>query len=145
MRKFLLPIINLVNVILVSIAFGLSANTAVVDGNEVAKGNYYQMVWGAAEKPNMLGIIGFFLFIVAALLTLICFLPLKGRKFLALLTGVAYVGTGALVLMTLKGWNYYIFEPEMTGSLIAMAVLIFCAGALSLVMGVIELSAKKEK
>ena len=42
MRKFLLPIINLVNIILVSIAWGLSGKTAVlekVNHQSTPKGN----------------------------------------------------------------------------------------------------------
>ena len=58
MRKFLLPIINLVNIILVSIAWGLSGKTAVIDAgrSDQACGNIYQIVW-MGSKANIIGIV----------------------------------------------------------------------------------------
>lgn len=144
MRKFLLPIINLVNIILTSIAFGLGSKTAVVDKalGEVGKGSYYQLVWNSADHANVLGIIGFFLFVAAAAFMLTLFIPVKCRKFTALLTGALYIGAGVLFLMTPGACDVAIIKPVLTGSLIAMAVLVFIAGGLSLVMGLLDF--KKE-
>ena len=147
MRKFLLPIINLVNVILVSIAWGLSANTSVIDAghSDEACGNFYQVVW-QGSRANVLGIIAFFLFCFASLAMLVAFLPVKVRKFVSCCAGVMFIATGVLFLLAPIPPHYArgIAEAELTGSLIAMAVLVFCAGAFSLVMSVIEFLSKKE-
>lgn len=142
MRKFLLPVINLVNIILVSIAFGLGANTAVTGtDNYTARGNYYQLIWERSFNP--VAIFGFFLFIFAVALVLVNFLPLKVRKFVTLLTGAAFIATGVIFLRT-PYLSISMTNGEVTGSLIAMAVLVFVAGALSLLMSVIEFLPAKE-
>lgn len=150
MRKFLLPIINLVNLVLVVIVWVLTAQTAVNDigqlgQKDVACGNYYQVVW-EGSRANVLGIVSFFLFCVAVLLTLVVFLPIKVRKFLNCFNGLAYIGAGVLFLLAPIPPHYArgIAEAELTGSLIAMAVLVFIAGAFSLLMSVIEFLGKKE-
>jgi len=146
MRKFLLPIINLVNVILVSIAWGISGNTAIVDAarGDAKCGNLYQVVW-MGTKANVIGIVGFFLFCVAVFLTLVAFLPLKGRKFVTCAGGLMYVGAGVLFLLAPKTYDYAIQQIKLTSTLIAMAVLILVAGALTLCMSVLEFaSAGKE-
>ena len=149
MRKFLLPVINLVNVILVSIAWGLSANTAVNDIGQttadVPCGNFYQVVW-QGSRANVLGLIGFFLFCIASLAMLIAFLPIKARKFITCCVGLMFVGAGVMFLLAPipPHYAYKIVEPELTGSLIAMAVLVFIAGAFSLLMSVVEFLGKKE-
>ncbi len=142
MRKFLIPIINLVNIILVSISFGLANNTAALN-MDVNSGNYYQLVWNAADVKNIIGIVGFFLFVVAAALMLVNFLPIKARKVIAPLTGLMFIGAGVLVLMTPANANIHWISMELTGSLIAMAVLLIIAGALSLLMSVLDFTAKK--
>ena len=147
MRKFLLPIINLVNIILVSIAWGLSGKTAVlekVNHQSTPKGNMYQIVWMNADKVNIIGIIAFFLFCVACFLTLVAFLPLKVRKFVVCLGGLMYVGSGVLFLLSPNYQSAKIYEPELTGAFIAFCVLILVAGALSLLMAAIDMFAKKE-
>lgn len=146
MRKFLIPIINLVNIILVSISFGLANNTAVTDAvsPNTPRGNYYQLVWNASDKANVIGIVGFFLFIVAAALMLVNFLPLKWRKFSSAITSGLFIASGVLFLLTPShtavGFNG---GPQLTGSLIAMAVLGILAGALSLVMAALDFTGKK--
>lgn len=146
MRKFLIPIINLVNIILVSITFGLGSKTAVLEkvSGEVAKGTYYQLVWNAADHANVLGIIGFFLFVFAVAFMLALFIPFRCRKYLSLIVGAMFIGAGVLFLLTPGACDVKIIKPELTGALIAMAVLVFVAGALTLGMAAIELSAKKE-
>ena len=145
MRKFLLPIINLVNIILVSIAWGLSGKTAVIDAgrSDQACGNIYQVVW-MGSKANIIGIVAFFLFCVACFLTLVAFLPLKVRKFVVCLGGLMYVGAGVLFLLSPKFYDYSIIKPELTGAFIAICVLILVAGAFSLLMAAIDMFAKKE-
>lgn len=145
MRKFLIPIINLVNVILVSITFGISVNTSAVDAGQNSRplGNYYQLVWNPADHVNVIGIVGFFLFVVAAALMLFNFLPLKARKCTSPLTGLLFVGAGVLFLLTPKTCDINPVELELTGSLIAMAVLVFVAGALTLAMAALDFTNKK--
>ena len=144
MRKFLLPIINLVNVILVSIAWGLSGKTAVIDAARAdAKcGNIYEVVW-MGTKANAVGIVGFFLFIFAVALTLVAFLPLKSRKYVTCCGGLMYVAAGVLFLLAPAHYDRAIIKPELTGALIAIAVLIFVAGAFSLAMSALEFLGKK--
>ena len=141
MRKFLLPVINLVNLILVSITWGLSGKTAVIDaghaGGDVKCGNFYQVVW-MGTKANAVGIIGFFLFIAAVALTLVAFLPLKSRKFITCAGGAFYIAAGVLFLRAPYHYDYSIQKIELSGALIAMAVLVFVAGAFSLCMSLIE-------
>lgn len=146
MRKFILPIINLINVVLVSIAFGLSGKSAVLNGDSVGDGNFYQIVWGG-EKANIVGIVAFFLLVVAAFLMLVNFLPLRGRKCVAGLTGLMFVATGVLMILCPNPKFYdhaYKISYSLTGSYIAMIVLLFIAGALSILMSVIEITGKKE-
>ena len=147
MRKFLLPIINLVNLVLIVIVWVLSAQTSVIDAGlkDVACGNFYQVVW-QGSRPNILGIVGFFLFIAAVVLTLVVFLPIKGRKFLNCLNGLMHVGAGVMFLLS-PFPPYYAHgfaEAKLTGALIAMAVLVFIAGAFSIVMSLVEFLGKKE-
>ncbi len=149
MRKFLIPIINLVNVILVSIVFGISVNPSAFDthtGSSVSVGNYYQLVWNPADKANVLGIVGFFLFVVVAAVMLFNFLPVKARKFTAAVAGAMFIGSGVLFLMTPASADLgkvVIDSLELSGSLIAMAVLVFVAGALSLAMAALDFTNKK--
>lgn len=145
MRKFLLPIFNLINLILVSIAWGLSAKTAIIDAgrNNLASGNMYEIVW-MGTKTNIIGIVAFFLFCVAAFLTLVAFLPLKGRKFVTCLDGLMYVGAGVLFLLSPKFYDRSIIEVELTGAFIAFCVLILVAGAFALCMAASEFFGKKE-
>lgn len=150
MRKFLLPIINLVNIILVSVTFGLSVNQAAFDthaGSSVSIGNYYQLVWGAADRANVVGIVGFFLFIAAVALMLVNFLPIKARKIITAVTGALFISAGILFLKTPAATNIskvVIDSLELSGSLIAMAVLVIIAGALSVGMSILEITEKKE-
>lgn len=149
MRKFLLPVINLINLILVSIAWGISAakenDSAIIDaGNkDVGCGNLYQVVWGGSHA-NILGIIAFFAFILGCVLMLAAFLPIKARKFIACLEGLSFVGAGVLFILSPKTYDYPIVKAELTGRFIAIIVLILIAGAFSLLMSVIDFTGKKE-
>ena len=149
MRKFLLPVINLINLILVSIAWGLSAakenDSAIIDaGNkDLGCGNLYQVVWGGSHA-NVLAIIAFFAFILGCVLMLAAFLPIKARKFIACLEGLSFVGAGVLFILSPKTYDYQIAEAQLTGRFIAIIVLILIAGAFSLLMSVIDFTGKKE-
>ena len=151
MRKFLLPVINLINLILVSIAWGLSAakenDSAIIDAapgqHDVGCGNLYQVVWGG-NHANILGIIAFFAFILGCVLMLTAFLPIKARKFIACLEGLSFVGAGVLFILSPKTYDYPIVKAELTGRFIAIIVLILIAGAFSLLMSVIDFTGKKE-
>ena len=145
MRKFLLPIINLVNLILVSIAWGLSGKSAIIDaGNgDLACGNMYQIIW-EGSKANAIAIVAFFLFILGCALTLAAFIPAKWRKFVACGAGASYIAAGVLFLLSPKTYNYAMVKPELTGAFIAICVLILIAGAFSLCMSALEFLSKKE-
>ena len=149
MRKFLLPVINLINLILVSIAWGLSAakenDSAIIDaGNkDIGCGNLYQVVWGGSHA-NVIAIIAFFAFILGCVLMLAAFLPIKARKFIACLEGLSFVGAGVLFILSPKTYDYPIVEAELTGRFIAIIVLILVAGAFSLLMSAMDFTGKKE-
>ena len=146
MRKFLSPILNVINLILVSIAWGLSGQTAVNDigvKNETAAGNMYQLIW-FGTKPNILAIVAFFLFCIACFGLLVAFLPLKARKFVACLNGLMFAGAGVLFLLSPKFYDYGSGKFELTGAFIAICVLILCAALFSLCMAALDFTAKKE-
>ena len=152
MKKFLLPIMNLVNVVLVSIIFGLGGQTALnfIDTNnsKTAKGTWYQLVWtgyyadGGKTAGNVIGIIGFFLFVVAVAAILVAFLPTKFRKWVSVGMGAALIAAGVLFLITPfhAGLSEAIISnSKITSELIGMAVLAFVAGAISLGMAALEI------
>lgn len=145
MRKFLLPIINLVNLILVSIAWGLSGKSAVIDaGNgDKACGNMYQIIW-FGSKANGVAIVAFFLFCFACAATLIAFLPVKWRKYVSCTAGAFYIASGIMFLLSPKTYDFAMVKPELTGAFIAICVLILIAGAFSCCMAAIEFLGKKE-
>ena len=145
MRKFLLPIINLVNLILVSIAWGLSGKTAITDaGNKDALcGNMYQVIW-EGKSANPIAIVAFFLFILGCALMLVAFLPVKWRKFVSCGEGVSFIAAGILFLLSPKTYDYAIVKPELTGAFIAICVLILIAGAFAVAMSAFEFLEKKE-
>lgn len=146
MRKFLLPIINLVNIVLVSIVFGLGAKTAIIDQafNDAPKGSFYQIAWGHPGTASAGGIVAFFLFVFAVALTLVAFLPLKCRKYCTLVGGVMYIVAGVMFLISPKYVQWTILEPKLTGALIGMAVLVFITGAFTIVMAFLDLTEKSE-
>ena len=139
MRKFLLPVINIVNLILVGIAFALGGNTAAyspADTERVALGNYYQLVW---NNPQVLGVVAFFLFVVGVFFLLVTLIPFKARKFVACLDGAMLIASGVLTL----GLAGTVANPSLgytnSGSLIAVAVLMIVAGGLAVLMACYEL------
>ena len=142
MRKFLLPIINLVNLILISITWGLSGKSAVletINHQSIGRGNIYQVVW-MGSHANVAGIIGFFLFCFACLAMLIAFLPMKSRKYITCAGGLMFIASGVLMLVSPFPplYDCAINAPKLTGSLIAMAVLTLIAGAFTMLMSVLD-------
>ena len=139
MRKFLLPVINIVNLILVGIAFALGGNTAAYSpaGTErVALGNYYQLVW---NNPQPFGVVAFFLFVVGVFFLLVTLVPFKARKFVACLDGAMLVAAGVLTLSLAGTVANETLGYTNSGSLIAVAVLMIVAGGLALLMSFYEL------
>ena len=145
MRKFLLPIINLVNLILVSIAWGLSGKTAVIDaGNgDLACGNIYQVIWQGAT-PNGVGIAAFFLFIFGCVAMLVAFVPFKYRKYVSCAAALMFITAGILFVNAPWHYSLIIVKPECTGALLAIASLTIIAGAFSGCMALLEFLGKKE-
>ena len=151
MKKFLLPIMNLVNVVLVSIVFGLGAQTAALRINTEPKlelGNWYQLVWQGSyvefgkTSANVLGIIGFFLFVLAVAAILVAFFPTKFRKWVAVGAGAALIAAGVLFLLTPKNaglGDAVVTNLKLTSELIGMSVLAFVSGAVLLGMAAIEI------
>ena len=144
MRKFLLPIINLVNLILISIAWGLSGKTAIIDaGNgDYPCGNMYQVIWQGANA-NPVAIVGFFLFIFGCAAMLAAFIPAKWRKYVSCCAGALFIASGVLFLCSQKTYDYPIAKPELTSAFIAICVLVLIAGAFSLAMSALEFFQKK--
>lgn len=143
MRKFLLPIISIVNLILAGIAFGLGANTAAYSpaDSTIGAGNYYQLVW---NQPQVIGMLAFFFFVFAVFFTLVYFIPFKHRKFANLVIGALFIGGGVCTLLVPA--NAYIMPKlsyTLTGSLIAMVVLMFVAGGLTLLASLLEFTEKE--
>ncbi len=126
MRKFLSPVINLVSLILVGIAYGLAGITAAKVVDKTSMGNYYQLVW---QNPVALNIVGFFLIIVGTVALIVTFVP-KCRKASGPLTVALLIAGGVLALLspenvqkTVGGALPVYNQP----GLIAMAVLLFVA------------------
>ena len=150
MRKFLLPIINLVNVILVSIAWGLTGKSALVSEHKSISygyGNFYEVIWDgqvASKNVNALGIVAFFVFILGCALMLAAFLPVKWRKFVSCGEACAFIASGVLFLIMPFHTARATVEPKLTGAMIAIAVLVLVAGALAACMAAIEFLGKEE-
>lgn len=142
MRKFLLPIISIVNLILAGIAFGLGANTAAYSpaGSTRAIGNYYQLVW---NNPTVMGVLAFFFFVGAVFFTLVYFIPFKHRKCANFIVGGLYIAAGVLTLTVPNAYAQSSFAYTRSGSLVAMVVLMCVAGGLTLLSSVIEFTDKE--
>lgn len=139
MKKILSPVINIVSLILVGIAYGLAGITAAFEVDYKSPvGNYYQLVW---QNIRVLNIVGFFLLIAATLFVLLAFLP-KGRKVTSLLAGATSIAAGVFALLApgvVK--TGLVLQPGLIG----MATLLFVAGFFSLIIFLIEVAVKEEK
>ena len=145
MKKFILPVINLIALVLSAVVFGLGASSAVYFKTSTAGvGNWYQLVWTVAPG-TVIPLVGFFAFCVAAFIALVTMIPFKGRKFCVLFAGLLFVATGVMFLLT-KDAVYTAHKElyHMTDSFIAMTVLAFVAGGLELLGAVVEFLPEKK-
>lgn len=145
MKKFILPAINLIALVLSAVVFGLGANSAVYLKTAAnGAGNWYQLVWTVAPG-TVIPLIGFFAFCVAAFIALVTMIPFKARKFCVLLAALLFIATGVMFLLT-KDAVYSAHKElySMTDSFIAMAVLVFVAGGLELIGSVVEFLPEKK-
>lgn len=142
MRKFLSPIINIVSLILLGIAYGLAGITAAYDVSKTSIGSYYQIVW---QNPVPLGIVGFFLMILGTVLVFGLFIP-KARKCLGFTNFVVLVVGGIFALMTPElvqkagGSTLPVYNQP---GLIGMATLLFVVAFFSLIISLVELADKE--
>lgn len=147
MKKFILPVINLVSIVLSAVIFGLGANSAVYRGETSnGQGNWYQLVWTITKQPTIVGLLGFFLFVFAVFFALVTMVPFKGRKFCVCAVGAMFIAAGVMFLMTpgavYTGVNAASYIKS--DSLIAMAVLAFVAGGLELIGSAVEFLPEKQ-
>lgn len=147
MKKFIVPIINLVSLILASVVFGLGSTTAVKFGpSEIASGNWYQLVWEIPQALKAVAVMGFFFFCVAVFLALVTMIPFKFRFVGVCLAGLLFVATGVMFLLTpaavYSGSNAALYSK--TDSYIAMIVLVFVAGGLELLATAVSLLPEKK-
>lgn len=145
MKKFILPAINLIALVLSAVVFGLGANSAVYLKTATnGAGNWYQLVWTVAPG-TIVPLIGFFAFCLAAFIALVTMIPFKARKFCVLAAALLFIATGVMFLLT-KDAVYSAHKElySMTDSFIAMAVLVFVAGGLELIGSVVEFLPEKK-
>lgn len=139
MRKILIPVISLVCVILVAIAFGISAQTVATRVNGSNFGNYYQLVF--ERGSNVFALVSFICLVVGAALLVVCLIPTKFRKFVLPADAIALLASGIFVLLAPSKAAEKI---TATGTLTATAVLLIVAGALVCGLTVLAFLGKKE-
>lgn len=139
MRKFLLPLLSLVNIVLLAVVFGVAAQNVGtrVDGSNF--GNYYQLVFERGQ--NLFALISFICLVVGGFFTLVNLLPLKARKFTSVFHALVVIASGVFMLL---GANKALEKITVSGSLVAIAVLMFVAGFVSILMALLEFSKKSE-
>ena len=139
MRKILVPVLSLVSVVLVAIAFGISAQTVAtrVDGSNF--GNYYQLVF--QRGSNVFALVSFICFVAAAALLVVCLLPTKFRKFVLPVDAAAFVAAG---VFTLLAPSKAAEKITANGTLTATAVLLIVAGAVMCCLTLLAFLGKKE-
>ena len=144
MRKILVPILGLLSLVLLGIAFGLASLSIATHtlSNTVVGVSYYQAVWQGDNK-SALCIVGFFLLCFGALATLVGLLPLKVRKFIVCGAALLSIVAGIFILLTP---NFYFGDLAskytVNGGLIATGVLVIVAGALEALAALLDF--KKE-
>lgn len=139
MRKILVPILSLVCVVLVSIAFGISAQTVATRIDDSNFGNYYQLVF--ERGSNVFALVSFICFVAAAALLVVCLIPTKFRKFVLPVDGAAFIAAGVFVLLAP---SKAVEKITPNGTLTATAVLLIVAGALVCCMAALAFLGKKE-
>lgn len=131
MKKFIIPVINLVCLVMSAVIFGLGANSAVyIIGSSTGAGNWYQLVWTIPETLSVIAVLGFFLFIAAVALCLFAMIPFKFRKFVEVCVAGLFIAAGVMFLLT-PGAIYGANVDYKTASLITMVVLAFVSGGLT--------------
>lgn len=153
MRKFLFSIISVINMILLGIAYGLGSNTAMylIKPDEHPVGNWYQLVFNACDKGYAVqNIVGFVLLVAATALVVLALIPFRCRKYVNILAGAALIVGGIFVLQSPA--NYLAMSGaeviptyHLSGSLIAMATLMFVAAGLAIIGAFAEFATKKAK
>lgn len=140
MRKFVLPLLSLVNLVLLAVVFGVSAQCigTRVDGSNF--GNYYQLVF--ERGSNILALVSFILLVLGGLFTLVNLIPFKARKFTSIAHAAMTIGSGVLMLLAVTKTAE---KVTVSGSLVAVSVLLFVAGFMSILMGLLEFTKKEAK
>ena len=141
MRKILLPILSLISVILVAIAFGVAAETAAtrIDGSNF--GNYYQLVF--ERGSNVFALLSFIFLVAGAALLVVDLVPSKIRKFILPCNAALLIAAGVFMILAPKSAQD-VGTLTVTGSMTAVAVLVIVAGALVCLMSVLSFLGKKE-
>lgn len=147
MKKFIIPVINLVALVLSAVIFGLGANSAVYFGQSSnGQGNWYQLVWSLSNEPVFFGQIGFWLFIAAVVGALLTMINFKHRRFVLLFVCALFVGAGVMMLLSPEGVYTGVNASlyHRTDSLIAMGVLAFVAAFLECVASLVDFLPEKK-
>jgi len=140
MRKFLLPLLSLVNIVLLAVVFGVAAQCVGtrVDGSNF--GNYYQLVFQRGQ--NVFALLSFIFLCAGAVLVLFNLIPSKARKVSLPLNAAFLIASGVLMLLSI---GKTLEKVSISGSLIAISVLMMVAGLVTLMMSVIEFTKKASK
>ena len=104
MRKILVPVLSLVAVVLVAIAFGISAQTVATRVDDSNFGNYYQLVF--ERGSNAFAVVSFVCLIVAAVLLLVCLIPTKFRKFVLPADAALFVVSGTVYRLAIESCRF---------------------------------------
>lgn len=154
MRKILVVIADALVLVLTGVAFGLGGMTAfyrpALPEKQHPVYNYYQMVWADTSHLSAINVIVFLFFCIAAVITIIAFFDMKGRKWLLLAAGIIYVTCGILMLYSPK---FYLdafadrssLDWKLGGGLIGMGVLVIISGAFSALGFVLDIFADRAK
>lgn len=148
MRKIIVTVLNLVNLVLLGITFGLGSLTAATNASGNSVGTYYSLVWPSSNAYfNALNLIAFFGLCVAAALALFLLLPVKFRKFVSAGATALLIFVGVLTLLVPANYvSVSEIAPALTlqDSLIAMGVLLFVAALLTCLGAVLEFLPEKD-
>lgn len=139
MRKILVPVLSLVAVVLVAIAFGISAQTVATRVDDSNFGNYYQLVF--ERGSNAFAVVSFVCLVVAAVLLLVCLIPTKFRKFVLPADAALFVVSGVFVLLSP---SKAVEKITANGTLTATGVLLIVAGVVMCCLTLLAWLGKKE-
>lgn len=141
MRKILLPILSLVCVVLIAVAFGIAAQTAAtrVDGSNF--GNYYQLVF--ERGSNVFALVSFICFVLATVCFVVCLVPSKIRKFALPVDAVLFIVAGVFMILT-PSHAKDVAALTVTGTMIATYVLVIITGAIVCGLSLLAFTGSKE-